>query len=256
VLNLQLSTILFQIVNFLVLLVLLRWLFYGPVTRLMKSREAEIQAKIRDAEEMSKRAEAERKELTQRDQTSRQEAEALIISARREAAEERDQILSAARSDCANLVLQTQKTLEERERDAYQLVERRVRESAVHLAGQMIVKAAGPTVHAELVDRFLAQHLPLEAAGIPASALALTKGPEFIAVETAYPADSEAQNKIRKLLADELSNSASQIEIDFRTNADLLAGLRLFIGEHLIDFSLSRTLKSLAVSPDAEEHST
>ena len=59
-LRFQLSTFIFQVVNFFILLAVLTRFFYRPLQQAMKRQEAKITARLHEAEERVQKADSER----------------------------------------------------------------------------------------------------------------------------------------------------------------------------------------------------
>src|SRR5579884_3304892 len=90
-------TVAAQIVNFLVLLALMKRFLFGPVVRLIDEREKRIAARLADAEQQRSAAEREREQLRSDAARQEQQCAALVAAARRTAEEERKLILIKAR---------------------------------------------------------------------------------------------------------------------------------------------------------------
>ena len=123
----------------------------------MREREASIAARLRDAEEKAREATEERSQTKQRFAKASEEVGALLASSRRQATEQAEQIITAARAETSRLMIEAQQANQEHERLALSHLEAQIRESAVTLAGSLICEAAGPIVHEQLVARFLEQ---------------------------------------------------------------------------------------------------
>jgi F-type H+-transporting ATPase subunit b len=88
-----------QIVNFLILVALLKRFLYGPIVRAMDSRAAHIAARVREAED--KLAVAEQQTTLYHDRLHELDArrDALLMQAREEAEAQRQHLLEQARQD-------------------------------------------------------------------------------------------------------------------------------------------------------------
>jgi F-type H+-transporting ATPase subunit b len=235
-LDIQLSTIIFQIINFLILLVVLTRFLYQPVLRAMQQRQAAIAAQLHEADQRVAEANAERARLAEAIEQANRQAEELLARSRAEADAERAHLLETARNDAARYRDEAQRTVREEEREALLRLEARIRATAVTLAGSLVRQAAGPAVHQALVERLTngATH----ADGVVHQ---LTKHPvSLLVVELAYAPDARLEDSLRAALGQQNGN------IEFRVNADLLAGARIIVGQQtVVDLSLERTLFDL-----------
>jgi F-type H+-transporting ATPase subunit b len=235
-LNIQLSTIIFQVINFLILLVILTRFLYQPVVRMMRQRQAAIATRLEEADRRVVEADAERERLAGAIEQANQQAEQLLARTRADAAAERARLIETARNDAAHYREEAQRAMQEQEREALSRLEGRIRSSAVTIAGSLVRQAAGPAVHHALLDRLTdgATHID----GLAHQLSDNLSGP--VVVELAYPPDGELEVSLREQFAEHCS------DIEFRVNADLLAGARLIVGEQtVVDLSLERTLADL-----------
>jgi F-type H+-transporting ATPase subunit b len=244
-LHVQLSTIVFQMANFFILLAVLTWFLYRPLQRTMKQREDEIAARLRDAEERAHRADAERAQLAADAERVRTEAEAVLAAARGEASQLRQRLLDEARREAARYADEARERLDAQERAVRQRLEDIVRQTAVTMAGTLITRTVGPAFHQGLIEQWLAQGLTVsdEQAELLRRAFARANGK--VLIETAYPLPPDVTAQIRGALARSLGPSASVPEFAVREEASLRAGVQIVIENVVIDLSLNRVLAEL-----------
>ena len=111
-------TVAAQIVNFVVLVALLKHFLFGRLVHAMDAREQRIAARIAEAEE--KNRDAERRVSAAQDETARirEQHDQMIASARDEAERERKQMLQKARDSLQALEVKWHEDLE-REKSAF-----------------------------------------------------------------------------------------------------------------------------------------
>ena len=80
-----------QILNFLILVVLLRAFAYKPIVNMLQERQKKIEMSLAKADEDVEKAEALKKEYEDQLASARVKAQSIIDSASRQAAEERDE---------------------------------------------------------------------------------------------------------------------------------------------------------------------
>ena len=97
-LNLDWS-IIWNIVNILVLFLLLKHFLFGPITKMMESRTAEIENNLKDAEEKNRKAEALGAEYEKQLADAQAEAAKLVQEAKERGQKEYDEILKNADQD-------------------------------------------------------------------------------------------------------------------------------------------------------------
>src|SRR5574341_2150914 len=158
-LRFQLSTFIFQLLNFFILLAVLTRFFYRPLLGLMKRQEEEIASRLREAEERTQKADAERERLAEASRQLHVEAEALLVKAKAEASQTREQLLTRARQEADHYLEEAKQRMREQERVTQQRLETDLRRTAVAIAADLMHEAAGPLLHQALMEQLLGEKL-------------------------------------------------------------------------------------------------
>lgn len=117
-----------QIVNFFVLLYLLKRFAYKPLTDFLEARRSKIERGLEDAEEAKQKllsAEESHKESLAH---ARKEARMIVDEARISAKQAGESIIVAAREESSRMLAQTKQSMEEEKRRALKDVETRIAE--------------------------------------------------------------------------------------------------------------------------------
>jgi F-type H+-transporting ATPase subunit b len=244
-LRIQLTTLVFQVLNFFILLTALTWFFYRPLLRMMKRREDDILARLRAADERAKQADSERAQLAALSRQAQTDAESLLERARVEAAQARQQMLEAARREAASSLDAARTRMDEQERAARTRLEGEARRTAVAVAGDLIHAAVGPAFHQALVERLLETGLTLDGPQGDVLRRALAQGHGHVTVEMAYEPSPELRARIEEALAKALPAEPGPRALAFRVASSLRAGLRVLVGTVAVDMSLSHILADL-----------
>jgi F-type H+-transporting ATPase subunit b len=252
-LRFQLSTFLFQVVNFFILLAVLTRFFYRPLQQAMKRQEEKITARLREAEERAQKADSERAQLVAATQHLQAEAETILTNAKVEAARLREQVIEKARQEADRYVEEAKQRVREMERTAQQRLEIDLRRTAVTMTETLIHAAAGPSLHDALIEQLLGQgvHLDGNQGELLRRAYAHANG--SVTVEVAYPPTPGLEERFRQALATALGTDSAAVIIALRTEPSLVAGARLLIGTIVIDLSLHHTLTELSQLQKAGE---
>ena len=91
-------TYVFQIINFIIFLVILHFLLYKPVRRIVRERKEEMEAELRDAEKKRAEAEKMRAETEKLAAELEEKRDGIIKDARERAEEQRKELLKQAES--------------------------------------------------------------------------------------------------------------------------------------------------------------
>jgi len=225
-----------QIVNFLVLIWLLKRFLYRPILDGIDAREAEIAARMGEATAI--RALAEAKEADYRAQIadlSASRAE-MLEKARRSAEAERDALLAQARH-----ALQQ----EQAERELRRAEEARQYTADLHLNGANTLLSLTRKALADLADETLEQRIALHAAkqlkGMTAELDAAAGDNRDAVAMTRDPLPDDVQKRLR----DDLAKVLPGFALRFETDAMLSPGLSLRLGGAQVGWTTDSYLNGL-----------
>jgi F-type H+-transporting ATPase subunit b len=222
-----------QIVNFAVLAVMLRALLYGPVTKMLDERRAKIEKGLEDARQAEvarANAEAERQKI--------------LDGARAEAQKIRAEANQQAEQTAAKIRADAQAEAEKTKADALAGLGGERDKMLSELRGQIaaLAIAASNKLIGESLDRARQQALIADFfAKVPADVrVSLTGVTGEAEVLSAVPLTPEEQSRVKS----ELSLGA----VSFKVDPKLLGGLRVRVGDKVVDGSVAAQLESLHAS--------
>jgi F-type H+-transporting ATPase subunit b len=237
------TTFILEIVNFLVLVWLLKHFFYQPVQAMVARRQQGITSQLKEADERHQQADELRQQYEHRLADWEDEREAARQSLRHELEAERSRLLQ-----------ELQQSLEaEREKStvlgARQLDER-VREAEVQALAQgarfvarLLERVASPEVEARLLELLLAELRELPPSELEALQTLQEGKPVAVVVSSVYPL-AEGQ---RQMLQQQLQALVSaSLHFSYQQNPALVAGLHVTVGPWVLHANLRDELKTFA----------
>ena len=156
-LGINLGYLISQIVNFTLLAVLLYFLAYKPILRMLDERSARIKQGLDDAEQASRRAAEMEKEFEQRLADARKEGQEIVAQATQMSEKARQEILATAREEAR---AQVDKAKEEisRERDlAMAELRQQVADLSLSISEKVIGESLDQQRQRDLIAEFLEQ---------------------------------------------------------------------------------------------------
>ncbi len=156
-LGINLGYLVSQIVNFTLLAVLLYFVAYKPILRMLDERSARIKTGLEDAEAASRRAAEIEQEFEQRMTEARKEGQEIIAQATQMSEKARQEILETAREESR---AQIDKAKEEiaRERDlAMAELRQQVADLSLTISEKVIGKTLDEQRQRQLIAEFLEQ---------------------------------------------------------------------------------------------------
>lgn len=232
-----------QILNFLVLIWLLKRFLYRPILDGIDAREAEIAARMGEAAAIRGQAEAKQAECKAKIADLSASRAEMLEKAEREAKAARDALLAETRQRVEQ---------EQAERDALRASEARQFTTDLHLTGAKALLALTRKALSDLADETLEQRIALhavgqlktmtadlrDAAGSNREAVALTRDP--------LPDDVQAK------LRDALAAILPGFSLRFNTDPALSPGLSLRLGGAQVGWTVGSYLDGLEATLEAQ----
>jgi F-type H+-transporting ATPase subunit b len=232
-------TFLFQVVNFLVLVVILRWLLYRPLRDAIdRRRDANAKAQS-DAEVARSQATALQAGLSQQLAEMERRREATMREARGRAEAERRAILAEAEAAIRRRREEAQQQLSRERDEALRSLRAELVHGAVELAGRLLSEAADLTLQRQLAGRLVA-----ELRRIPDHERSRLRDEwddgDAAAIETAVELDGSVLHDLGGAIE---SLAGRPLPISVEVQPALVSGVRLRIGGHVWDASMAGRLE-------------
>ena len=226
-----------QIVNFLVLVWLLKRFLYRPILDGIDAREAEIAQRMREAARIRAAADGRQAEYEQQIAAlERMRADALD-AAQREGETQRKAMLEDARKRLRQEADERAAHRAETARAFAADLQRAGGEALLSLTGKALRDLAGETLESRIVERALAQ-LPDRGREL---AMTSERGHTALAL-TRDPLPAQTQERLRVALSEVLPDA----RLDFRTDPARPLGLGLQLGGVQVDWTIESYLDDLA----------
>ncbi len=150
------STIVFTLINTLIIFLLYRFFLHNKVMEVMDKRREAINSEIDAAENAKKEAEDAKAEYTQKLEQSKTEADRIVSDAVKKASEREAEILANANADVSRMKQQAQESIEQEKRRALNEVKDQISQVVVLAASKVCEKEISEKDNSQLIDSFLA----------------------------------------------------------------------------------------------------
>lgn len=233
-------TVIAQLINFLVLVLLLQRFLYKPVLNAVAEREKKIAAQLANAAASEKTAQEQWQEYRQKDTALKQEAAAIIDKARMEAQTEREQLLAQARNDADRQRSQWAAALRT-EQDHYgRELERQTRTTLLDTTRKLLSDLAGSTLEENMIQGFVRSLAALDAADCERLTRAMAAAPPVL--RSSVPLDAATKNEVNAALK---TLSPALPEPIYETDAALVCGIGLYVDGYRLEWSIDNYLREL-----------
>ena len=148
-------TIIFQICNLLILVLLIRKFLWKRVMAVLDARQQEIDGIYDAAGKDRTEAEQMKAEYTRRMSSAREEADRLVKNAVDTANKRGESIVQEARDEATHLKQKAESDIEQERRKAYSELVGEISGMAADIAGKMVKREINADDHRELVEEFI-----------------------------------------------------------------------------------------------------
>lgn len=239
------TTFLIEIVNFLVLVWILTYLLYKPVMRTIEDRRREVEDTLSRAESLRDEASAARTRYEERLKAWHAEQQTLRESLKDELAEERKRLLATLNKSLEEERQRAEILEERRKKELARRLEEEATVQATRFLAQLLQRFASPEIEARLVDLTL-DELPRMPPERRESLLELfAQKPVPARITTAYTLPEAQRLALREAL---VVQTKQELECEFSEDPALLAGLRIGIGPLVFKANLQDELRFFADS--------
>jgi len=242
-LELNWSTFLLEIINFLILVWILKHFFYKPVLNVIARRRRSIEESLNDANTLHEDAEALRVQYENRLAEWEKERQAAYTTLDKEIETERARRMEALRATLGEEREKAQ-IIEQRRLEASRLrAEEMALAQGAQFSTRLLSVAAGPELEQRLLDLLLKELTALPPKQLSTLRAAASKTADRILVASTYPLNDDTRLSLESTLGSVLEVTTP---FHYEQDKELLAGLRVTMGSWVLRANLQDELKSFA----------
>lgn len=231
-----------QIINFLVLVFLLRHFLYKPVIKSMDEREMKIATRLKDANERRKKAQQEEESIRKAEQELAAKREELMARATLDAEATRSDLMKKARGEVDKSKGDWYDALEH-QKEAF-LVDIRLQagEEVYAVSRRVLRDLANDKLERRIIDVFLERLGILDELDKKKLKEFHEKPGQNIIVKSTFEIPAEMRQKLQETLRQQVG---AEVEIQYQAAPDLISGIELSTNDMKISWSIDSYLDDL-----------
>ena len=231
-----------QVLNFLILVWLMKRFLYKPVLAAIDAREKRIAAELADADAKKSDAKKERDEFQKKNDEFDQQRAAFLTKATDEASTERQRLLGEARKAADALSAKRQEALQNDAKNLGQALRHRTQDEVFAIARKTLGDLAATNLEERIVTVFVDRLRDLGDPEKTALATTLKNDAEPALIRSAFELPEEQRANIQRAINESFS---ADIDLRFETAPDLVSGIELSSGGQKMAWSIADYLKSM-----------
>jgi F-type H+-transporting ATPase subunit b len=240
-------TVVAQVINFLILVWLLKRFLYQPILDAIDAREKSIAAKIADAEAKESEAQKQREAYQQKNAEFDQQRDAHMQEMQQAAKTERAQLLDAARQESDDLRYRMELALRNEQLSLNEELSRSAREEVFAIARKALNDLAATSLEQRMTDIFLDRLRELNDAQMVEVKRAFKTSSDALLIRTAFEVPEQQRRDIETLIGETVGKDK---QIKFDIVPELVSGIELSSNGQKIAWSIADYLTSLENSVD------
>lgn len=235
-------TVAAQIVNFLILVALLKYFLYGRIVGAMEQREAAIAAEWREVESKQNELDQEVQAAQDKNRDLEQQREAMLARVRDEAEDYRKELTAEVRREADETKSRWAESIREETDSFLEELRGRVSEQFLTLARKALAELSDETLERRIVDSFLAHLERLSDKDVVDIRKTLAEGRRHALIQTAFDLPEDDRERIRAGLEHRFG---AGFDLRFERSDDLICGIAFHSDAHKVAWSLGDYLLSL-----------
>ncbi len=240
-------TVAAQVVNFLILVWLMKRFLYKPILHAIDEREKRIATELANADKKKAEAQKESDDFKHKNEEFDKQRAALLSKATDEAKAERQRLLDEARKDAAALSSKLQEALRDQEHTLHQAISRRTQQEVFAIARKTLTDLATVSLEERLGEVFTRRLREMDAQAKAGLAQPLKTASDPAVVRSAFDLPAQQRAAIQNALNETFS---AEIHVRFETAPDLISGIELTTNGQKVAWSIADYLTSMEKSVD------
>jgi F-type H+-transporting ATPase subunit b len=238
-------TVIAQVVNFLILVWLLKRFLYKPILQAIDAREKRIAKELADADMKKTEAEKERETFQKKNEEFDRQRDELLSKAKDGAKAQRQRLLDEARQAADTLRAKRRNALKREQQNLNDEVTRRTREEVFAIARKTLRDLAGTTLEEHMSEVFGRRLREMNNEAKEGLAKALKTSSDPAIVRSAFDLLSKQRAAIQHALNETFT---AEIQVRFETAPDVISGIELTANGRKVAWSIADYLTSLEKS--------
>lgn len=234
-------TVIAQLLNFLILVWLLKRFLYRPILNAIDERERKIAAQITEAAQRNEEAESQRALYLEKNDIFERERAMLLQGVIEEVKAEKSQLLESVHLEYEQQRHRKLTALQEEARELKQEIIQKTKDEAFEISRRILLDMASVSLEEQMTAVFIRQvgAMPDEERNTMVQSFRASRMPVILRSAFELPA---AQREMVQNQIDQLFGSATSIQ--YETTPELISGIELISNGYKVAWSLDDTLSA------------
>jgi F-type H+-transporting ATPase subunit b len=235
-------TVIAQLVNFLILVWLLKKFLYKPILNAVSEREKKITDQLKDAEDKVAIAQQEKDDFKKKNEDFEQKKKELMDTVVAEAATEKTKLIGTAKAEATAMISKMEKVAKDEQESANKELAEQTQKQVFEISRKALEAIASASLEEQAVTKFIKQLKASKDDEKQQFIDAFKSYPDSILVKSAFNLPSKQQAEINDAVNDLLD---TKTKMQFKTAPGIITGIELSTNDYKVGWSFSDYLKAL-----------
>ena len=235
-------TVVAQVINFLILVWLLKRFLYKPILHAIDEREKGIAAQLADAEAKKAESQKERDDFQHKNEAFDEQRAALLKKATDDATAERQRLLEEARKDADSLRAKREEVLRTEQHNISRDIARWTQNEVFAITRKTLADLAQASLEQRMGEVFVDRLRTLNGTAKEQLAAALASSTRSARMRSAFDLPPEQHATIQTAINETFS---ADIHVQFETAPELVSGIELSVNGLKVAWSIADYLASV-----------
>jgi F-type H+-transporting ATPase subunit b len=235
-------TVIAQIVNFIILVVLLKYLLYDRVVDALNKREEIISTKLKEADKKNEEAEEKRKEFEKKKNEIEKDKESTLEKAKEEAEKKRKQIEKEAKEKIGQKRKEWEKQLENKKDDFLEDVRELISKEAFLISSKALKEIADENLETKIIEKFSETLADLSKDEEQEIKDSLKEADKNMTVKTTFELSKSSKDELGTILTEKFYKTT---DIDYEVDEKIICGIELNIKNKKLNWNFNDFLNEL-----------
>jgi F-type H+-transporting ATPase subunit b len=231
-----------QVVNFIILVWLMKRFLFKPILTAIDAREKRISTELKDAKSKQNEAKKERDEFQSKNEDFDKQRNDLLEKAKKDADKERDQLIAEARKAADELSARRQDLLKKEAHELNEELGRKVRDEVFTMTRKVLSDLADADLEGKICTLFIQRLSDLDANAKKHLGEALKSASDPAIIQSTFEISKDERAEIVKALK---STFDVTIQLTFETKPELVSGIELIANGQKIAWSIDDYLTAM-----------
>ena len=243
-------TVIAQIVNFLILVWLLKRFLYKPVLEAIDERERKIASQIEDAATNKSEAKKEQDLFRQKNENFNKERAAKLNEAYEEVDSEKQRMFEEVRKESTALRTKYEDSLKEEEKELKDKIKSRTKDEVFAIAGKTLSDLANANLEEQVIKVFMEKIMDLDKVEKAKLKEALNNNKKSITIKSAFEFSETSKQELEKAIE---NITERKNDFEYRLEPELVSGIEIETSSFQMSWNIESYLDSLKMDSITKE---